>query len=95
MPQYSIREYDSLQMFPQLGRLLLVAFLTLALLVSASDAAKTAQKKKQDLNDNRGNTPFYLQDPYDEMCLGPQGFTACNEQALWILTRRQARCISM
>lgn len=35
-----------------------------------------------------GNTPFFLQDPYDETCLGPNGFTVCDERSLWILTRR-------
>lgn len=49
------------------------------------------QKKKVDPNDNMGNTPFFLQDPQDEMCLGPNGFTICNENALWILTKRQGK----
>lgn len=54
------------------------------------------QKKKQvakkvDPNDNKGNTPFFLQDPNDQMCLGPDGFTICNENALWILTKRPGK----
>lgn len=47
--------------------------------------------KKSDPNDNKGNTPFFLQDPYDSMCLGPNGFTMCNENALWILTKRTGK----
>lgn len=77
-------------MFSYLRRYSHIAFIAITCLMHSSSAASAApkQKKKQDLNDNRGNTPFYLQDPYDEMCLGPHGFTACNEQALWVLTRR-------
>jgi hypothetical protein len=47
--------------------------------------------KSKDPRDNKGNIPFFLQDPSDEMCLGPNGFTVCNEQALWILTKRQGK----
>ena len=47
--------------------------------------------KKKDPNDNRGVTPFFLRDPRDEMCLGQNGFTACTEQVLWILTRRPGK----
>ena len=49
---------------------------------------KSSEKKKPNPNDNKGNTPFFLQDPNDEMCLGPNGFTVCDEVALWILTKR-------
>jgi hypothetical protein len=62
----------------------------LGLLAVAFAATKT-QKKKSDPNDNRGNTPFFLQDPYDQMCLGPKGFTVCDENALWILTKRTGK----
>lgn len=48
-------------------------------------------KNKNDPNDNKGNTPFLLQDPYDSMCLGPNGFTMCDESALWILTKRTGK----
>ncbi len=47
--------------------------------------------KKVDLSDNRGNTPFFLQDPFDEMCLGPRGFGMCDESTLWILTKRKGK----
>jgi len=42
----------------------------------------------KDANDNKGNTPFFLQDPEDEMCLGPHGFTMCDERTVWVLTKR-------
>lgn len=35
-----------------------------------------------------GNKMFFLQDPHDFTCLGPDGFVPCDESALWILTRR-------
>lgn len=38
-----------------------------------------------------GNTPFLLQDPYDKTCLGPNGFTTCDERALWIVTKRPGK----
>jgi hypothetical protein len=46
---------------------------------------------KPDPNDNRGNTPFFLQDPFDQTCLSPDGFTICDENALWILTKRAGK----
>lgn len=55
--------------------------------VAASKKKESKPAKKADPNDNKGNTPFFLQDPYDQMCLGPSGFTVCDERALWILTR--------
>ena len=48
-------------------------------------------KKEKDVNDNKGNTPFWLQDPHDQMCLGASGFTVCDERTLWILTRRKGK----
>ena len=33
-------------------------------------SSKTVQKKKSDPYDNKGNTPFFLQDPRDNTCLG-------------------------
>jgi len=62
----------------------IIFFLCLVSFASCAPAAK----KKVDQNDNKGNTPFFLQDPYDQMCLGPNGFTVCDERALWILTKR-------
>lgn len=50
-----------------------------------------SKQRKSDPNDNRGNVPFFLQDPYDQMCLGPDGFTNCDERALWILTKRPGK----
>jgi hypothetical protein len=40
---------------------------------------------------NAGNTPFFLQDPYDQTCVGPNGFTVCDERSLWILTKRAGK----
>jgi hypothetical protein len=37
----------------------------------------------------KGKTPFLLQDPVDQTCLGPHGFTVCDENALWIITPRK------
>ena len=64
-----------------------------SMLQTSSSQMQTKNKKQQvqkksDPNDNKGNTPFFLQDPHDQMCLGPDGFTMCNENALWILTKR-------
>ncbi len=47
--------------------------------------------KKSDPNDNKGLTPFFLQDPYDQSCLGPNGFTQCDENSLWYLTKRNGK----
>jgi hypothetical protein len=59
---------------------------------SKSTSGKQDKKKAvADVNDNKGNTPFFLQDPYDQMCLGPHGFTICDERALWILTKRKGK----
>jgi hypothetical protein len=69
----------------------MILFLSaLAFLYIAGSLAdsKTVQKKKTDPYDNKGNTPFFLQDARDSTCLGPNGFTICDERALWILTRR-------
>ena len=40
-----------------------------------------------DPTDCKGNTPFLLQDITDNTCLGPYGFTVCDERALWVLNR--------
>ena len=69
-----------------------VVLVFIAVLATARAAAeKKKPTKKIDPNDNRGNTPFFLQDPYDQMCLGPKGFTICDESALWILTKRTGK----
>jgi hypothetical protein len=52
---------------------------------------KKAVKKQNDATDHKGLTPFFLQDPTDQMCLGPNGFTVCDENALWLLTRRTGK----
>lgn len=50
------------------------------------------QRKKADPDEQyKGNTPFFLQDPYDQMCLGQNGFTICDESALWVLNRRTGK----
>ena len=75
--------------------LVLILCLQQALVVHAAkekaQQGKKKEAKKSDPNDNKGNTPFFLQDPHDQMCLGPNGFTVCDERALWILTRRPGR----
>ena len=58
---------------------------------SIASAAQTPKKQPADPNDNKGNTPFFLQDPYDQTCLGPNGYTVCDERSLWILTRRAGK----
>eukprot|EP01041_Mallomonas_annulata_P006871 gene6871-13931_t len=68
---------------------LVVICCSLVLFVQSAPEKKTT--KKSDPNDNKGNTPFFLQDPQDQMCLGPNGFTICNENALWILTKRAGK----
>jgi hypothetical protein len=69
----------------------LKSFASLFLLINLVSGTEKKYKSsvKIDPNDNKGNTPFFLQDPQDQMCLGPNGFTLCNENALWILTKRK------
>ena len=73
------------------GSLLALALLCLWGGPSVQAAESKAAAAKKDPSDNRGNTPFWLQDPYDQMCLGPSGFTVCDERTLWILTRRPGK----
>ena len=47
-----------------------------------------AKQQKRDPNDNKGNTAFFLQHTADSTCLGPNGFTVCDETSIWILTKR-------
>jgi hypothetical protein len=61
----------------------------LNLLILAQLAQAAQKTAKRDINDNKGNTPFFLQDPYDNQCLGAEGFTECTEKALWMLTKRK------
>jgi hypothetical protein len=67
-----------------------VVVLPLLLTIIAYSSVCNAEKAKakSDPDDNKGNTPFFLQDDRDSMCLGPNGFTICDERALWILTKR-------
>eukprot|EP00981_Chlorochromonas_danica_P004592 scaffold917_cov168-Ochromonas_danica.AAC.10 len=58
---------------------------------NSNNNKKKSEKSSSDPNDNKGLTPFFLQDPTDQMCLGPKGFTICDEKALWILTRRPGK----
>lgn len=69
----------------------IVVLLLCSVAAAASSSSSKQVAKKSDPNDNRGNTPFFLQDPYDEMCLGPKGFTVCDENALWVLTKRTGK----
>lgn len=66
------------------------SLIALAMLVLVHGKEKKKQYKS-DPNDFRGNTPFLLQDPYDKTCLGPTGFTTCDERALWIVTKRPGK----
>ena len=58
----------------------MMRWILFSLIVFMCSAAK-GKRAKADPNDNRGNTPFFLQDPNDETCLGPEGFSVCDEQA--------------
>ena len=68
-----------------------ILFIIFCAQLVVAEVAKKQVARKSDPNDNKGNTPFFLQDPYDQMCLGPNGFTVCDENALWILTKRTGR----
>lgn len=68
----------------------LVVF-SLMVMMCYGAASSGGKRAKTDPNDNKGNTPFFLQDPNDETCLGPEGFTVCDERALWVLTRRPGK----
>ena len=83
---FSNKNYKSMS---HTSSLLLLACIFSLLFIHCTAKAQIA--KKSDPNDNRGNTPFFLQDPYDQMCLGPHGFTACDENALWVLTKRTGK----
>lgn len=62
------------------------------LTAAAKEKVETkAVNSHKDAHDFKALTPFFLQDPYDQMCLGPEGFTNCDERALWILTRRSGK----
>lgn len=68
---------------------ILIAYLCVLISINQILASKAVSKK--DVNDNRGQTPFFLQDPYDQTCLGPDGFTVCDETTLWVLTARAGK----
>lgn len=55
--------------------------LLVALLLSACSATSEGDGGKV-------YTPFFLQDSLNKQCLGTQGFTFCNENALWLLIDR-------
>eukprot|EP00638_Chattonella_subsalsa_P010040 CAMPEP_0117750712 /NCGR_PEP_ID=MMETSP0947-20121206/10538_1 /TAXON_ID=44440 /ORGANISM="Chattonella subsalsa, Strain CCMP2191" /LENGTH=329 /DNA_ID=CAMNT_0005568945 /DNA_START=62 /DNA_END=1051 /DNA_ORIENTATION=- len=50
---------------------------------------KDTRKNAKDAYQNRGNVPFFIQDPLDGTCLGPNGFTACDTTSLWIFAGRK------
>jgi hypothetical protein len=58
---------------------------------SSQTSTQSSTSTPADPYDCKGNTPFLLQDPRDNTCLGPNGFTACDERALWVLNRRVDR----
>jgi hypothetical protein len=58
---------------------------------SKSKSGSGSGASAADPYDCKGNTPFLLQDPRDNTCLGPNGFTVCDERALWVLNRRVDR----
>lgn len=68
-------------------------YFTISFLLVANAKEKSDSKAMNNQSDNdfKGLMPFFLQDPYDQMCLGPEGFTNCDERALWILTRRSGK----
>jgi len=68
-----------------------IAILIVLCLLEATAADTQKAPRKHDPNDNKGLTPFFLQDPNDQMCLSPWGFTMCDENALWILTKRAGK----
>jgi hypothetical protein len=73
---------------------LVLVLLGLFALLQVAIAATTASRKKQtksDPNDVRGNTPFWLRDANDGTCFTAEGFSTCDEKALWMLTRRAGR----
>jgi len=49
----------------------------------------TATKSGKDAFQNKGNVPFFIQDPLDGTCLGPGGFTACDTTSLWVYSGRK------
>ncbi|CAB1120231.1 unnamed protein product [Ectocarpus sp. CCAP 1310/34] len=47
--------------------------------------------KKQEEALNKDTTPFWLRDQLDGMCLGPDGFGACDASNLWILALKHPK----
>lgn len=58
---------------------------------TTTGADKKKKTIKHDPNDHKGLTAFFLTDPTDGTCLGPNGFVMCDENALWLLTTRPGR----
>lgn len=50
--------------------------------------AISKSSKENDLSIHMENIAFFLQDPIDGQCIGAQGFSICDESAVWILTPR-------
>jgi hypothetical protein len=46
------------------------------------------EEPPKDLSIHTGSTAFFLQDPTDGQCLGVNGFSICDESAVWIITPR-------
>ena len=72
-----------------MSRLLSICFCVLLVLVN--ECFGQTAKRKRDMYENKGNTPFYLKDETQSTCLGPNGFTACSERTLWVLNKRVDR----
>jgi hypothetical protein len=58
---------------------------------ASASSSSTHVQIKHDPNDHKGLSAFFLQNPRDGTCLGPKGFTMCDENALWLLTTRANR----
>jgi hypothetical protein len=72
--------------------MLFFSFIVCGLLLSVlGKPSSSAANLPAESNDHKGLTPFFLEDPNDNTCLGPEGFTICDEHALWIWTRRNGK----
>jgi hypothetical protein len=56
--------------------------------VAGAGPGAAGKKKKDKSGAQAGTTPFWLRDPVDQMCLGPNGFTWCDASALWLFEPR-------
>lgn len=64
----------------------MLLFYLLLIFLPLFNSSKISEVIESDL---KGLTPFFLQDPSDSLCLGLTGFTICDEQSLWILSRNK------